>query len=154
MKHEDMEYVGFWPRAGAALIDTLLLMVVSWPLLTYVYGWEYWVSSSWAMGLVDVLITWVFPAVAAISFWRIKQATPGKMAVSARVVDARTGQTASNAKLFLRYIGYYVSLLPLGLGIIWVAFDRKKQGWHDKIAGTVVVRRKNHGPDPVEFERR
>jgi uncharacterized RDD family membrane protein YckC len=37
------------------------------------------------------------------------------------------------------------------LGIIWVAFDPRKQGWHDKLAGTVVVRPKNRGPVPVKF---
>jgi uncharacterized RDD family membrane protein YckC len=41
----------------------------------------------------------------------------------------------------------------LGLGLIWVAFDPKKQGWHDKLAGTVVIRSKNRGPEPVKFEK-
>jgi uncharacterized RDD family membrane protein YckC len=40
----------------------------------------------------------------------------------------------------LRYAGYFVALLPVGLGILWVAFDARKQGWHDKLAKTVVVR--------------
>jgi uncharacterized RDD family membrane protein YckC len=40
---------------------------------------------------------------------------------------------------------------PLFAGIIWVAFDRRKQGWHDKLADTVVVRKK--GPEPVSFSR-
>jgi uncharacterized RDD family membrane protein YckC len=31
-------------------------------------------------------------------------------------------------------------MLPLFIGLIWVAFDKKKQSWHDKLAGTVVVR--------------
>ncbi len=39
-----------------------------------------------------------------------------------------------------RYFGYYVSILPLMLGIIWVGIDKRKQGWHDKLAGTVVIR--------------
>jgi len=42
--------------------------------------------------------------------------------------------------LFVRYIGYFVSVIPFGLGFIWIAFDSKKQGFHDKLAGTVVVR--------------
>jgi uncharacterized RDD family membrane protein YckC len=42
-------------------------------------------------------------------------------------------------------------MLPLCLGFIWVAFDRKKQGWHDKIARTVVVRVKDRGPERVRF---
>ena len=42
----------------------------------------------------------------------------------------------------IRYLGYYVSAIPFGLGLLWVAFDPRKQGWHDKMAGTVVVRRR------------
>ncbi|MGZ8994756.1 MAG: RDD family protein, partial [Burkholderiaceae bacterium] len=53
-----------------------------------------------------------------------------------------------------RYFGYYVSTIPLLIGLIWVAFDSRKQGWHDKLAGTVVVRPKNHGAVPVTFEAR
>jgi len=40
---------------------------------------------------------------------------------------------------------------PFFLGIFWVAFDKKKQGWHDKLAGTVVVKTKKTGPEPVAF---
>jgi len=39
-----------------------------------------------------------------------------------------------------RYFGYYVSGLILALGFIWIAFDKRKQGWHDKLAGTLVIR--------------
>ena len=48
---------------------------------------------------------------------------------------------------------YFVSIIPLCLGLIWVGLDKRKQGWHDKLAGTVVVRSKNHGPEPVRFEQ-
>jgi len=152
MKNEEFEYVGFWPRVGATLLDTILLFAVMWPLLTFIYGWEYWTSTEWVVGRAEIVINWALPAILAIGFWRVKQATPGKMAVSARIIDARTGRPASTKRLLVRYIAYYVSFIPLGLGVIWVAFDARRQGWHDKIAGTVVVRKKNHGPAPVTFE--
>jgi uncharacterized RDD family membrane protein YckC len=63
------------------------------------------------------------------------------MVVSAKVVDAKTGGPLSPGQSVLRYLGYFVALFPLGLGILWVAFDARKQGWHDKLAGTLVVRR-------------
>ena len=84
----------------------------------------------------------MLPAVAVILFWIYRQATPGKMAVSARIVDSRTGGRPSTGQLIGRYFAYYVSILPLMAGIIWVAFDARKQGWHDKLANTVVVRTK------------
>ncbi len=62
------------------------------------------------------------------------------MLVHARIVDAATDADADTGQLVLRYLGYYVSAIPFGLGFLWVAFDPRKQGWHDKIARTVVVR--------------
>ena len=101
----------------------------------------------------EFLISWVMPFVAVILFWLYKQATPGKMVVSARVMDAQTGNPMSVGQAIGRYLAYFISMIPLFLGIIWVAFDPKKQGWHDKLASTVVVRSRNRGPEPVRFDR-
>ena len=60
------------------------------------------------------------------------------------IVDARTGKAPSKGQLIGRYFAYYLSLLPLGLGFLWIAWDQRKQGWHDKIAGTVVIRPEGH----------
>jgi uncharacterized RDD family membrane protein YckC len=148
----ELEYVGFWPRAGAALIDTVLIGVIIWPILTSIYGSEYWLGGSFIKGPADFLLSWVFPAIAVIIFWIAKRATPGKMAISARIVDAETGGQPTTGQLIGRYLGYYVAMLPLFLGIFWVGFDSRKQGWHDKLAGTVVVRSRHRGPEPVAFK--
>lgn len=148
---EDLEYVGFWPRVGAALIDTLLLLLITVPLVTMVYGRQYWSSADWLHGPADVLINWFLPAVAVMLFWIYRQATPGKIAVGARIVDARSGAKPGTGQLVGRYLGYYVSIIPLMLGVLWVAFDPRKQGWHDKLAGTVVVRSRRRGPMAVKF---
>jgi uncharacterized RDD family membrane protein YckC len=90
--------------------------------------------------------------VAIVLFWLYRQATPGKMAISARIVDARTGGKPGIGQLIGRYLGYFVSTMPLFLGLIWVAFDPRKQGWHDKLAGTVVVRPRQRAPESVRFQ--
>jgi uncharacterized RDD family membrane protein YckC len=108
--------------------------------VTWIYGRDYWSSTALVQGPADFLINWVLPALAVLLFWIYRQATPGKMAISARIVDAQTGGRPSNGQLVGRYFAYYLSMLPLFLGFIWVAFDPRKQGWHDKLAGTVVVR--------------
>lgn len=151
MQTEDLEYVGFWPRVGAALIDTLLLLCITVPLVTSIYGRQYWSSTDWIHGPADFLINWLLPAVAVVLFWVYRQATPGKIAVGARIVDARTGDKPGTGQLVGRYLAYYVSIIPFMLGILWVAFDPRKQGWHDKLAGTVVVRTRRRGPVPVQF---
>ncbi len=140
MNEPQFEYVGFWPRVGASIIDTILMLIVCLPLVTWVYGAEYWVSQRIIAGPADFLITWVLPAVAVLLFWIYRQATPGKMMIAAKIVDAKTGGKPSTGQLIGRYLAYYVSTIPLLLGFIWVAFDAKKQGWHDKLAGTLVVR--------------
>ena len=138
-------YVGFWARVGAALIDSILTLFLTAPLLMMVYGSEYWDSERLVAGPADFLISWVLPAIAVIAFWVARGATPGKMAIGAQVVDARTGAKPSTAQALGRYAGYYLSTIPLGLGLVWVGIDPKKQGWHDKLAGTVVIRRKGKG---------
>ena len=154
MQAADVEYAGFWIRVGAALIDSVIVVAVTFPLLLWIYGWSYFGDGTAVIaGPSDFLISWVGPAVAVIAFWLYKQATPGKMVLSLRVVDAETGNTMSVGQSIGRYLGYFVSIIPLCLGLIWVAFDRRKQGWHDKLAGTVVIRSKSHGPEPVRFEQ-
>jgi uncharacterized RDD family membrane protein YckC len=147
----ELEYVGFWPRVGAAMIDTLLLLVICAPLVTLVYGRTYWTSDAFLQGPADFLINWLLPAIAVVIFWTYRQATPGKIAIAARIVDAETGGKPSTRQLIVRYLGYYVSMLPLMAGIVWVAFDPRKQGWHDKLAGTVVVRSRHREPARVNF---
>lgn len=149
----ELEYVGFWARTGASLIDTFLTLLCTLPLLSAVYGRSYWLDpqASVVRGPSDFLITWVLPAVIVVLFWMFKQATPGKMAVGARIVDVRSGEAASTGQLIGRYLGYFISALVFGLGFFWVAFDSRKQGWHDKLAGTVVVRRKGGAVEPVQF---
>ena len=135
---DEVEYVGFWPRVGAALIDTLAVMFLIVPLLVWYFG----IGWAYAEGATAFVINWILPGVAVLLFWHYRSATPGKMAISAVIVDARTFAKPSLGQLIGRYVGYYVSAIPLMAGIIWVAFDKRKQGWHDKMANTVVIRKR------------
>ena len=142
---DELEYVGFWLRLCALVIDMALLMLAEFLMMFVIAALGF---SGVDMGPVLAVIVFSFlyllilslPTVVVIVFWKVKQATPGKMYISAKIVDAKTGGPASTGKLILRYIGYFLSALPLCLGFIWIAFDKRKQGWHDKLAGTVVVR--------------
>ena len=151
MQNDELEYVGFWARVGAAVIDTVLTLCITMPLLLAIYGWAYFENTEMVAGPADAVISWLLPAVAVILFWLMKQATPGKMAVSARIVDAATGRPITLGQSIGRYLGYFVSGLPLGLGLLWVAWDPRKQGWHDKLAGTVVIRAKRRETRSVRF---
>ena len=119
--------VGFGPRLGAFALDALLVFVVAGPLVvaTRPYGAPF----------LFVLA----PAIAAVFCWHRYGATPGKIAFSARIVDARSGGKPSLARLAVRYLAYVASALPFFLGFAWIAIDRRKQALHDKIAGTRVI---------------
>jgi uncharacterized RDD family membrane protein YckC len=144
MKSSDFEYVGFWPRVGASIIDSIILVPILGLLLWMVYGASYFddANEEHYAGPMELVIMYVLPAIGSIVLWLKILATPGKMAINAKIVDAKTGEPMGTAQAIIRYLCYYVSMLPLFLGFIWIAFDSKKQGWHDKIAGTVVVRTK------------
>ena len=75
-----------------------------------------------------------------VGFWGARSQTPGMMALGLRIVRAQTGAPLDFGVAAIRYVGYIISSLPFGIGLIWAAFDPRKQGWHDKIAGTLVVR--------------
>jgi uncharacterized RDD family membrane protein YckC len=142
MTEQTVQYAGFWIRTWAAIIDSILILFITFPLLIWIYGWTYFdlEATRPVTGPADFIVSWVLPAVAVVAFWITRQATPGKMAISAKVVDAKTGNAPSTGQCIGRYFAYFVSSIPLGLGLFWVAFDKRKQGWHDKLAGTVVIR--------------
>lgn len=151
MEDSSLEYAGFWVRTGATIIDSVLVIIITFPILVSIYGWKYFESTILIAGPADFLISWVLPAFAVVWFWRNKQATPGKMALSMRVVDAHSGKNLTVGQSIGRYLAYFISIIPFGLGLAWVGFDIRKQGWHDKLANTVVVRTKDRGPEPVHF---
>lgn len=72
--------------------------------------------------------------------WAYWSATPGKMLFRIKIVDAETGAPISGHQVVLRLAGYVVSGVVLCLGFFWIGFDPRRQGWHDKMAGTVVIR--------------
>ncbi len=131
------EYVGFWARVGAAIIDSILMAIVLVPIARILgigYDWDELDSPA------NIVMNGVLPAIAVILFWVYRQATPGKMVIGAKIVDAKTGGKPSTGQFIGRYLSYYLSSIVFALGFIWVGFDDRKQGWHDKLAGTVVVR--------------
>lgn len=148
---ETREYAGFWIRLAASLIDTIVFLPIFFIPLTLIYGSEYWTSEQLVFGVWDVLLRYIAPIFITVWLWTKYLGTPGKMALRLRVVDAKTGEAISTPQAIGRYFAYYLSALPLLLGFIWIGIDRKKQGLHDKLAGTVVIR--DLAKEKVEFEQ-
>ena len=128
------DYASFWARALALLLDAVIVTVIVVPILVLGFGvQEIPTENSWE------LLAFLATAAAVIAFWRAFGATPGKIALGLKVVDARTGGAPGIGRLILRFFAYFVSAFPLYLGFLWAAIDRRKQGWHDKIARTIVI---------------
>lgn len=130
------EYAGFWIRFGAAILDTLIIGIPMTIVTSMLFG----VSENpveFSTGDVVSNVLWL---VIVIACWIKLAATPGKLILKLKVLDAKTGEYPTIGQAILRYIGYIPSALAFCIGLIWVGFDKQKQGWHDKIAGTVVVK--------------
>ncbi len=139
---EQPNYAGFWRRTAATLIDTVIFMLLTLPLLYIAYGAAYFSPDPAAplvAGGADIFINYILPLIIVVLLWVKLGATPGKMLLNCKVVDARTGQLPGVGQSILRYFAYLISTLPLMLGFLWIAWDKRKQGFHDKIAGTVVL---------------
>ena len=136
-------YAGFWLRLGASVIDVIVLLAIIAPIEIAVYGREYPALAMAGKTLaVDFWTQLVLPLLAMIVLWRYRSATPGLMLMSARIVDAETLAPASVGRLSVRamvLLLMWLLFIPL-IGVLWIAFDKRKQGWHDKAAKTVVVR--------------
>ncbi len=130
----NLEYLGFWQRVAAFLIDNVIASVVVFPLSSLADG-----PLSPATILMDVIVT-VVVAVYVLVFWVWHASTPGKMLFKAIIVDEKSGQAPSRTAYFIRYLGYFPAFLCLGLGVLWIAWEPRKRGWHDLMAGTIVVR--------------
>lgn len=91
--------------------------------------------------MLSLFIGFVVYVVVIVKFLA-KGLTPGKYLVGEQVVDHLTGGQPGLGKMLLReIIGKWVSGLLFGLGYLWAIWDKDGQAWHDKIAGTVVIRR-------------
>ena len=88
--------------------------------------------------VVTEVLSFVIYAAYLITFWAYRGATPGKMALGLRVVR-QDGEDVDVSVAALRFVGYMVSGIVLGLGFLWVVCDSNNEGWHDKIAKTRVI---------------
>jgi uncharacterized RDD family membrane protein YckC len=133
-------YAGFWRRLGAWLLD-------------FVLAWAAFVCALlvWS-GLTGHAEPWNEPATPAVigatalGFFilchcldALLQGTPGKHLLGCRVIDARSGRNMSCRQSLWRGLAMLLAVLPVGLGIFRIGWNHRKQGLHDKLAGTVVI---------------
>lgn len=124
-------FAGFLIRLIASCIDSVIMLLVISVILFSVVGLEVMHISNHSTSLLWAVLFYGFPITATIGFWVFVSATPGKMLFNIKVVDAKTNAPPSLRQAVLRYCGYVFSALPLGLGFLWVIWDKKNK------AGTI-----------------
>ena len=135
-------YAGFWIRVVAFILDGIVVAVLTAAIAPLV-GSGGMVSLengiytiNYAANGIGTLVGLVY----FIGFWAWRGQTPGMIPFNMKIVMAADGSKVDVVRSLLRYVGLLISFVIVFLGVIWVAFDPRKQGWMDKIAGTVVIR--------------
>ena len=106
------EYAGFWRRLLAFFIDSIMLALISWGGANLIYF---------------------------IGLWAWKGQTLGQAVAKIKVIK-KDGLPVDLRVATLRWMGFWGCILTLGIGFLWIFFDKKKQGLHDKLAETYVIR--------------
>jgi len=148
---QQVRYGGFWIRFVAVFIDGIIVSIPVF-ILGFILGLATAVASNASgnsnssganvattgVGLLIDLIGLVVSISYFVYFWGRGQTLAMRL-FHLRVADATTGQPIGYGRAGLRYVGYFLSAIVCYIGLIWAAFDSRKQGWHDKIASTVVL---------------
>jgi uncharacterized RDD family membrane protein YckC len=149
-------YGGFWRRAVAFSIDKIILFFTSLFILfigvlslaiSFLSHYRDMLPERFEEITITFVAVYLFTTIFISMFYftyfhGAAGQTPGKMILGLKVVQT-TGEQMTFGLAFLRWVGYIISAVIFYLGFIWIAFDAKKQGWHDKIAGTIVIRVRN-----------
>lgn len=132
-----VEFAGFGARLVAYIIDSLIILVVI-IVLAIVAGLAVFVLP--LLSIVPILAILIVPLIYFPYYWQKSGQTPGKKMMGIKVVRDTDGGPLTWGTAVIRLVGYWVSGLVFYLGYIWVFIDKRKRGWHDLIASTVVIK--------------
>lgn len=145
-------YAGFWSRAAARIIDVVLILATfNLIYLADRLGSEagMWPASGIEEGdigdglslsnMLRALFYLAFPVFYYVYLHGSCGQTFGKMALRIKVIN-EDGSPLGYKKAFFRWLGYFLCDLTFNIGYVWAAFDPRKQGLHDKVCRTLVVR--------------
>ncbi len=142
---------GFFSRFEAFVIDLVILSIIQLVASAFIQTILRFFKLTGLVGRIQTLLDNTTLDIAIGSaifalfvigyysfFWSLVGYTPGKALLGLKVVR-KNGAKLSFFRSLLRFFAYWISLIPLCLGFFWILWDRNRQGWHDKIAGTQVV---------------
>ena len=145
-------YAGFFSRAAAYGLDRLISFGIAFVIMLVIefflnlFGVDQWlenlsgdatVNAVLAILLSTLVINLLVSIGYNVGFWVMSGQTPGKRVLGVRVMR-KDGTRLTLGNALLRQVGYWISAI-FYLGFLWILFDNKRQGFHDKLAGTIVT---------------
>lgn len=143
-----LEFAGYGERLVAYIVDAIIVTIIV--VVASIVG-AFAIAGGAATGSVGAAVSAGFLLVIVVFvvsigyfpfFWARGGTTPGMKMFGLYVVRDSDGGPISGGQAVLRLFGYWVASLVFYLGFIWVFIDKRRRGWHDLIAGTVVVQRR------------
>ena len=145
-------YAGFFSRGAAYLLDRAIILGITFGIMVvidYIFRLlriDQWLETLSENTILNAALALVLSSLGILvlvsivynaTFWWVSGQTPGKRVLGLRVIR-KDGTRLRLGNALRRQIGYWISSI-FYLGFIWILFDNKRQGFHDKIAGTIVV---------------
>lgn len=133
-------WAGFWIRLGSFWMDGLIILMLAMFLgsLTYSTAIGNYLFPNSEKIVLFLLLLFIFYH--ALFLGKFKT-TPGKKFFGLSIIPSKASASFGYSETFLRTLSYFISGFPFGTGFLWIAFDANKQGWHDKIAKTSVIKK-------------
>jgi len=137
------QYAGFITRLAAWFIDRGIILGLWW-LVSFAVDfllqtleisndkYRYWIVL--LVVLINIMIYFIY----YIGSWMVAGQTLGKSLMGIRIVRT-DGHRLKLRNAVIRMVGYWISTLFFFMGYWWILFDSRRQGWHDKLARTMVV---------------
>lgn len=128
-------------RLLAMSVDLSIISLLMFILIMLEYGDIWLIDTEVKLDLTTYFALSCIPFLYFVGFQCVFSASPGKLLLSLQILDADTYTRLTTLQCVLRYIGYLLLVISLGIGLGGILHGRKGQGWHDRLAHTVVVQR-------------
>ncbi len=129
-------FAGPGDRLVAYIVDIIIVSILTGLLSVLTFALA--VTAPF-LAILPIIAIIVVPLLYFPYYWSRDGQTPGMKMMGIRVVRDRDGGPVTSGQAILRLIGYWISWFVFGLGYLWIFIDKRRRGWHDLIAGTVVV---------------
>ena len=133
-------FAGPGARLVAYIVDVIIVSILTGLLTVLAIALAVTVP---ILAILPIIAIIVVPLLYFPYYWSHDGQTPGMKMMDIRVVRDRDGGPVTSGQAILRLIGYWISAFVFYLGFLWILIDKRKRGWHDLIAGTVVVKAAN-----------